>query len=106
MLALGQTLCSSGLEPDAYCAEFYRTAGLSPKSSLGIEFGYWLHCIFLCYCVDGLDGTRLASMEHAEKDKKDKKDKKAKKQALRVQRYHGNPTVIPLDTTVTPLDIF
>ena len=41
MLALGQALCLSGLEPEAYRAEFYRTAGLSPKSSLGIEFGYW-----------------------------------------------------------------
>ena len=65
MLALGQAMCSSGLEPDSYRSEFYRSSGLSPKSSLGIEFGYWLHCIFLCYCVDGLDGTRLASMEHA-----------------------------------------
>ena len=65
MLALEQALCSSGLEPEAYWAEFYRTASLSPKSLLGIEFGYWLHYIFLCFGVDGMDGTRLATMEHA-----------------------------------------
>ena len=65
MLVLGRAMCSSGLEPDFYRSLLYRSFGLSLKSALGIEFGYCAYCIFLYYCVDGFDGTRLVSAELA-----------------------------------------
>ena len=65
MLALGQAIVAFGMEVEAFRAEFYRSSGLGAKSALGIEFGYRMHDIFRAFCVDGLDGTRLASMEHA-----------------------------------------
>ena len=57
-------IARSGLEPPGFCQQYFTTSGLSAKSSLGIEFNYLVHTLWLMTCVDRLDGYRLVSSEH------------------------------------------
>ena len=57
-------LAKSGLEPPGFVAQYFTTSGLSPKSSLGIEFAYLVHSLWLLACVDRLDCYRLSGAEH------------------------------------------
>ena len=54
----------SGLEPQAYTAQFLRNSGLSPKSSVGIEVSYAVHTIYLFMVHDRLNPYASSAMEH------------------------------------------
>ena len=54
----------SGLEPPAYVAQFMRNSGLNSKSSVGIEYTYLVHLLYMFMVQDRLNPYACASMEH------------------------------------------
>ena len=58
-------LAKSGMEPAAFCAEFYRSSGLGARSGLGIEYWNLIFMVYIYVCVDGLDPLHSAAIEHA-----------------------------------------
>jgi hypothetical protein len=57
-------LSRSGLEPSSFCVQWITASGISPKSSVAIEFHMLLHFLYCLASADRLDLSQLAGAEH------------------------------------------
>jgi hypothetical protein len=57
-------ISASGMEPMAYCAQFFTHVGASPKMSGSIELANHFFTVWLLMCVDRVDVRHSAAAEH------------------------------------------
>ena len=61
-LAAGIT--RSGLEPQAFIANYMHTSGINPRSALAVEFQYLIYSLWVFTVVDRLDPYQNSTVEH------------------------------------------
>ena len=63
-MEVSNSIVSSGLEPPGWLAEFYRTSGVNPRSSLAVAYGNAVGTIWYLVCYDHCDGGQFTAIEH------------------------------------------
>ena len=61
---LATALCRSGLEPQAFVANYIQTSGIHAKSAVAIEFAHLMYAIYAFTVLDRLDPYQSVTVEH------------------------------------------
>ena len=61
---LATALCRSGMEPQAFVANYLQTSGVHTKSAVAIEFSHLMFAIYAFTVLDRLDPYQSTTVEH------------------------------------------
>ena len=61
---LATALCRSGMEPQAFVANYLQTSGVHAKSAVAIEFSHLMFAIYAFTVLDRLDPYQSTTVEH------------------------------------------